>query len=297
MKNFKAVLDILRENISFKLGVMVLVTLLTCFVPGLWILGVQRLVDVYGEWRHAGGGFQENLRVLMAPLLLLAALFLAKKLDQMFKIPIEMSLRENIGNSLKVQLIRKSSRLPFSVRESAECQNKMEICNAFVGEISGKANKVLLIFRSGIMMAPVAGAVSMLSPWILTALCVGTLPSFFSLVYSMNNAIRVDKDLGARNRVLGYYAGLMTEISYAKELKAYRFYPVLIDRWEQESVYINRKRFLQEKKNAVPRLAGGICLSCGFTVSAILLMGMIMGGGVFLNALRHGVLLKLSYCI
>lgn len=190
MKNFKAVLDILRENISFKLGAMVLVTLFTCFVPGLWILGVQRLVDVYGEWQHAEGDFQENLKVLMAPLLLLAVLFLAKKLDQMFKVPIEMSLRENIGNCLKVQLIRKNSRLPFSVRESAECQNKMEICNAFVGDISQKANKVLLIFRSGIMMASVAGAVSMLSPWILLALCVGTLPSFFSLVYSMNNAIR-----------------------------------------------------------------------------------------------------------
>ena len=62
MKNFKAVLDILRENISFKLGMMVLVTLLTCFVSGLWILGVQRLVDVYGEWLHAGGNDQSGVQ-------------------------------------------------------------------------------------------------------------------------------------------------------------------------------------------------------------------------------------------
>lgn len=140
MKNFKAVLDILRENISFKLGVMVLVTLFTCFVPGLWILGIQRLVDAYGEWQHIGGNFRENAGILAAPLFLLAILFLAKKLDQMFKIPIELSLQENIGNSLKVQLIRKGSRLPLVVRE-------------------------LLAFRSGIMMVSVVGAVSVLSPY------------------------------------------------------------------------------------------------------------------------------------
>ena len=284
MKNFKAVLDILRENISFKLGVMVVVTLFTCFVPGLWILGVQRLVDAYGAWQHTGGNFRENAGLLAAPLLLLAVLFLAKKLDQMFKIPIELSLQENIGNSLKVQLIRKGSRLPLVVRESAECQNQMEICNAFVGEISQKANKVLLVFRSGIMMVSVVGAVSVLSPWILLALCVGTLPSFFSMVYAMNNAVRADQELGARNRVLGYYAGLMTEVAYAKELKAYRLYPVMIDRWGKESAYINQKRLLQEKKNAVGRLAGGICLSCGFTAAATLLMGMIMGGSVSVGA-------------
>ena len=284
MKNFKAVLDILRKNISFKLGVMVLVTLFTCFVPGLWILGVQRLVDVYGEWQYTGGNFRENAGMLTAPLLLLAILFLAKKLDQMFKIPIELSLQENIGNSLKVQLIRKGSRLPLVVRESAECQNQLEVCNAFVGEISQKANKVLLAFRSGIMMVSVVGAVSVLSPWILLALCVGTLPSFFSMVYSMNNTVKADQELGARNRVLGYYAGLMTEVAYAKELKAYRLYPVMIDRWGKESTYINQKRLLQEKKNAVGRLVGGICLSCGFTAAAILLMGMIMGGSVSVGA-------------
>ncbi len=284
MKNFKAVMDILRKNISFKLGVMVLVTLFTCFVPGLWILGVQRLVDAYGEWQYTGGNFHENAGMLTAPLLLLAILFLAKKLDQMFKIPIELSLQENIGNSLKVQLIRKGSRLPLVVRESAECQNKLEVCNAFVGEISQKANKVLLAFRSGIMMVSVVGAVSVLSPWILLALCVGTLPSFFSMVYSMNNTVKADQELGARNRVLGYYAGLMTEVAYAKELKAYRLYPVMIDRWGKESTYINQKRLLQEKKNAVGRLVGGICLSCGFTAAAILLMGMIMGGSVSVGA-------------
>ncbi len=284
MKNFKAILDILRENISFKLGVMVVVTLFTCFVPGLWILGVQRLVDAYGDWQHAGGNLRENVGMLAAPLLLLAVLFLAKKLDQMFKIPIELSLQENIGNSLKVQLIRKGSRLPLVVRESAECQNQMEVCNAFVGEISQKANKVLLVFRSGIMMVSVVGAVSTLNPWILLALCVGTLPSFFSMVYAMNNAVKTDQELGARNRVLSYYAGLMTGVAYAKELKAYRLYPVMIDRWKEESIYINRKRLLQEKKNAVSRLAGGICLSCAFTVAAILLMGLIMGGSVSVGA-------------
>lgn len=284
MKNFKAILDILRENISFKLGVMIAVTLFTCFVPGLWILGVQRLVDAYGDWQHAGGNLRENAGMLAAPLLLLAVLFLAKKLDQMFKIPIELSLQENIGNSLKVRLIRKGSRLPLAVRESAECQNQMKVCNAFVGEISRKANKVLLVFRSGIMMVSVAGAVSTLNPWILLALCVGKLPSFFSMVYAMNNAVKTDQELGARNRVLSYYAGLMTGVAYAKELKAYRLYPVMIDRWKEESIYINRKRLLQEKKNAVGRLAGGICLSCGFTAAAILLMGMIMGGSVSVGA-------------
>ena len=284
MKNFKAILDILRENISFRLGVMVVVTLFTCFVPGLWILGVQRLVDAYGDWQHAGGNLRENVGMLAAPLLLLAVLFLAKKLDQMFKIPIELSLQENIGNSLKVRLIRKGSRLPLAVRESAECQNQMKVCNAFVGEISRKANKVLLVFRSGIMMVSVAGAVSTLNPWILLALCVGTLPSFFSMVYAMNNAVKTDQELGARNRVLSYYAGLMTGVAYAKELKAYRLYPVMIDRWKEESIYINRKRLLQEKKNAVGRLAGGICLSCGFTAAAILLMGMIMDGSVSVGA-------------
>ncbi len=284
MKNFKAVLDILRENISFKLGVMVTVTLFTCFVPGLWILGVQRLVDAYGDWQHSGGNLRENAGMLAAPLLLLAVLFLAKKLDQMFKIPIELSLQENIGNSLKVQLIRKGSRLPLVVRESAECQNQMEVCNVFVGEISRKANKVLLVFRSGIMMVSVAGAVSVLNPWILLALCVGTLPSFFSMVYAMNNAVRADQELGARNRVLSYYAGLMTGVAYAKELKAYRLYPVMIDRWAEESLYINRKRLLQEKKNAVGRLVGGICLSCGFTAAAIFLMRMIMDGSVSVGA-------------
>ncbi len=284
MKNFKAILDILRENISFKLGVMVVVTLFTCFVPGLWILGVQRLVDAYGDWQHAGGNLRENVGMLAAPLLLLAVLFLAKKLDQMFKIPIELSLQENIGNSLKVQLIRKGSRLPLVVRESAECQNQMEVCNAFVGEISQKANKVLLVFRSSLMMVSVVGAVSVLNPWILLALCVGTLPSFFSMVYAMNNAVRTDQELGARNRVLNYYAGLMTGVAYAKELKAYRLYPVMVDRWGEESLYINRKRLLQEKKNAVGRLVGGICLSCGFTAAAILLMGMILGGSVSVGA-------------
>lgn len=284
MKNCKAILDILWENISFKLGVMVVVTLFTCFVPGLWILGVQRLVDAYGDWQHAGGNLWENAGMLAAPLLLLAVLFLAKKLDQMFKIPIELSLQENIGNSLKVQLIRKGSRLPLAVRESAECQNQMEICNAFVGEISQKANQVLLVFRSGIMMVSVVGAVSVLNPWILLALCVGTLPSFFSMVYAMNNAVKADQELGARNRVLNYYAGLMTGVAYAKELKAYRLYPVMIDRWREESIHINRRRLLQEKKNAVGRLAGGICLSCGFTAAAILLMGMIMGGSVSVGA-------------
>lgn len=284
MKNFKAVLYILRQNISFKLGVMVLVTLFTCFVPGLWILAVQRLVDAYGEWQFTEGAFGENAGMLTAPLLMLAVLFLAKKLDQMFKIPIEMSLRENIGNSLKVQLIRKSSRLPLVVRESAECQNQMEICSAFIGEISQKANKVLLIFRSGIMMVSMVGAVSLLSPWILLVLCVGTLPSFFSLIYSMKNAIRADQELGARNRVRSYYAELMTEVAYAKELRAYGLYPVLIDRWDQESSFINRERLLLEKKNAVRRLVGGVFLSCGFAVSAILLMGMIMGGSVSVGA-------------
>lgn len=74
------------------------------------------------------------------------------------------------------------------------------------------------------------------------------------------------------------------EVAYAKELKAYRLYPVMIDRCEEESIYINRKRLLQEKKNAVGRLLGGLCLSCGFTVAAILLMGMIMGGSVSVGA-------------
>ncbi len=82
----------------------------------------------------------------------------------------------------------------------------------------------------------------------------GTLPSFFSLIYSMKNAIRADQELGARNRVRGYYAELMTEVAYAKELKAYGLYPVLIDRWDQESSFINRERLLLEKKNAVRRL-------------------------------------------
>ena len=139
------------------------------------------------------------------------------------------------------------------VRESAECQNQMEICSAFIGEISQKANKVLLIYRSGIMMVSMVGAVSLLSPWILLVLR-GTLPSFFSLIYSMKNAIRADQELGARNRVRGYYAELMTEVAYAKELKAYGLYPVLIDRWDQESSFINRERLLLEKKNAVRRL-------------------------------------------
>ncbi len=58
----------------------------------------------------------------------------------------------------------------------------------------------------------------------------------------------------------------------------------MIDRCEEESIYINRKRLLQEKKNAVGRLLGGLCLSCGFTVAAILLMGMIMGGSVSVGA-------------
>jgi hypothetical protein len=48
----------------------------------------------------------------------------------------------------------------------------MEICSAFIGEISQKANKVLLIYRSGIMMVSMVGAVSLLSPWILLVLCV-----------------------------------------------------------------------------------------------------------------------------
>ena len=70
----------------------------------------------------------------------------------------------------------------------------------------------------------------------------------------MKNAIRADQELGARNRVRGYYAELMTEVAYAKELKAYGLYPVLIDRWDQESSFINRERLLLEKKNAVRRL-------------------------------------------
>ena len=280
MKNFRAILSILRTTLSFRLGVMIFVTLLTCLVPGLWILAVQNLVDAYGQWYMAGGSFQESAGLFTDPLLFLAALFLARKLDQMFKTPVEMSLRENVGNHLKVQLMRKSSRLPFALRESAQCQNQMEICRSFIEDIAQKANMVLLIFRSGIMMVSVVGAVSLLNLWIILALCIGTLPSFLGLIYSMKNVIKTDRALGVHSRVQCYYAGLMTQIGYAKELKAYGLYPVLTDRWGRESDYINRVRMSVAKQNAVRGIWGSLFLTAGLTGSAVILMGLIMGGSI-----------------
>lgn len=284
MKSFRMILDILRKTISVRLGIMVFVTLFTCFIPGLWICAVQRLVDAFGEWSSTEGVFREKTEILIVPVLMLGVLFLAKKLDQMFKIPIEMSLKENVGNGLKVQLICKSSRLPLALREGAECQNKMEICNTFIDEIAQKSNRVLLIFRSGIMMISVVGAVFLLDGRIIFALCAGTLPSFLSLVYSMKNVIKTDQSLGAKSRVQHYYAGLMTKAGNAKELKAYALHPVFADRWSKETEDINCERLRVAEKNAVRNVLGSVFLTFGFTAAIILLMSLIMGGSISVGA-------------
>lgn len=257
---------------------LALVTLVAGLIPagGLWALG--RLVD---SMALLFAGRRDQLEPLLALVALAALLLAASRWVQLLGDGLQDRLRDRVGLRLHHQLLTLAYQVEYGFFDHAGSYDDLQRAHGALGYRLVNLYQYVLMIAQGLVTGVSYVAAVASAHWLLgLAVGLATLPSLWWKVARARQMYIFDYEtLTPTRRRLSYLYRLLTERSFAKEVRLFGLGAHLLGRWQAE-----QRRWSRESLAAVDQefraAALGDLVSAGVFAGVAFYLVQSVGGAL-----------------
>ena len=189
-------------------------------------------------------------------------------------------LSNHLLNDITMDLMEKTSKLPYISLESQEIYNNLEMANGTKDRIPQIFTAIVNLGSNLVMFGSMFWLLSQLSPWLAAAVVAITLPYILLDQYVVKQSWELTERLSILRRKMGFLSGIWSGRGSCRELRIWNAMNWLFEKYSQ----VFRTWFTAERRQSLKRMVyqivGGLCMAAGFVLVLFMTLQSIEAGTV-----------------
>lgn len=183
-------------------------------------------------------------------------------------------------NDITMDLMEKTSKLPYISLESEEIYNNLEMANGTKDRIPQIFTTIINLGSNLVMFGSMFWLLSQLSPWLGVAVVAIMLPYILLDQHIIKQSWELTERLSILRRKMGFLSGIWSGRITCRELRIWNAMNWLFEKYSQ----VFRTWFTAERRQSLKRMiyqiTGGLCMAAGFVFVLFMTLQSIEAGTV-----------------
>ena len=183
-------------------------------------------------------------------------------------------------NDITMDLMEKTSKLPYISLESEEIYNNLEMANGTKDRIPQIFTAIINLGSNLVMFGSMFWLLSQLSPWLGVAVVAIMLPYILLDQHIIKQSWELTERLSILRRKMGFLSGIWSGRITCRELRIWNAMNWLFEKYSQ----VFRTWFTAERRQSLKRMiyqiTGGLCMAAGFVFVLFMTLQSIEAGTV-----------------
>ena len=189
-------------------------------------------------------------------------------------------LSNHLLNDITMDLMEKTSKLPYISLESQEIYNNLEMANGTKDRIPQIFTAIINLGSNLVMFGSMFWLLSQLSPWLAAAVVAITLPYILLDQHIVKQSWELTERLSILRRKMGFLSGIWSGRTTCRELRIWNAMNWLFEKYSE----VFRTWFTAERRQSLKRMvyqiSGGLCMAAGFVLVLFMTLQSIEAGTV-----------------
>ena len=189
-------------------------------------------------------------------------------------------LSNHLLNDITMDLMEKTSKLPYISLESQEIYNNLEMANGTKDRIPQIFTAIINLGSNLVMFGSMFWLLSQLSPWLAAAVVAITLPYILLDQHIVKQSWELTERLSILRRKMGFLSGIWSGRGTCRELRIWNAMHWLFEKYSE----VFRTWFTAERRQSLKRMvyqiSGGLCMAAGFVLVLFMTLQSIEAGTV-----------------
>ena len=189
-------------------------------------------------------------------------------------------LSNHLLNDITMDLMEKTSKLPYISLESEEIYNNLEMANGTKDRIPQIFTATINLGSDLVMFGSMFVLLSQLSPWLAVAVVSITLPYILLDQHIIKQSWELTERLSILRRKMGFLSGIWSGRTTCRELRIWNALNWIFEKYSQ----VFRTWFTAERSQSLKRMvyqiAGGLCMAAGLVLVLFMTLQSIEAGTV-----------------
>ena len=189
-------------------------------------------------------------------------------------------LSNHLLNDITMDLMEKTSKLPYISLESKEIYNNLEMANGTKDRIPQIFTAIINLGSNLVTFGSMFWLLSQLSPWLAVAVVAIMLPYILLDQHIIKQSWELTERLSILRRKMGFLSGIWSGRITCRELRIWNAMNWLFEKYSQ----VFRTWFTAERRQSLKRMvyqiAGGLCMAAGFVLVLFMTLQSIEAGTV-----------------
>ena len=189
-------------------------------------------------------------------------------------------LSNHLLNDITMDLMEKTSRLPYISLESEEIYNNLEMANGTKDRIPQIFTATINLGSNVVMFGSMFVLLSQLSPWLAVAVVAIMLPYILLDQHIIKQSWELTERLSILRRKMGFLSGIWSGRGTCRELRIWNAMNWIFEKYSE----VFRTWFTAERRQSLKRMvyqiSGGLCMAAGFVLVLFMTLQSIEAGTV-----------------
>ena len=183
-------------------------------------------------------------------------------------------------NDITMDLMEKTSKLPYISLESEKIYNNLEMANGTKDRIPQIFTAIITLGSNLVMFGSMFWLLSQLSPWLAVAIVAIMLPYILLDQHIVKQSWELTERLSILRRKMGFLSGIWSGRVTCRELRIWNAMHWIFEKYSQ----VFRTWFTAERRQSLKRMvyqiSGGLCMAAGFVLVLFMTLQSIEAGTV-----------------
>ncbi|MDE0399894.1 MAG: ABC transporter ATP-binding protein [Candidatus Poribacteria bacterium] len=189
-------------------------------------------------------------------------------------------LSNHLLNDITMDLMEKTSKLPYILLESKEIYNNLEMANGTKDRIPQIFTATIGLGSNLVMFGSMFWLLSQLSPWLAVAVVAIMLPYILLDQHIIKQSWELTERLSILRRKMAFLSGTWSGRTTCRELRIWNAMDWIFEKYSQ----VFRTWFTAERRQRLKRMiyqiTGGLCMAAGFVLVLFMTLQSIEAGTV-----------------
>ncbi len=207
-------------------------------------------------------------------------IFAIQRIVTPFRDWLQGLLSNHLLNDITVELMEKTSKLPYIFLEAEQIYNDLEMANGAKGRIHQIFTAILDSGSSLVMFTSLFLLLCQLSVWIAVAVVAILAPYVLLDQRIVKQNWELAEKLAIRRRKMGFLSGIWSSRGGCRELRIWDAREWLFEKYRQVfNTWFTAER-RQRFKQMMYQITGGLCMAAGFVLVLFMTLQSVAAGTV-----------------